>query len=171
LKIVHDRRWQRRCTPIVERRSLMEDRAARRWIWAMVVVQLAGYVFDAVWHGLIRPGVEPHTVEEMAVHLVTVHLPLYVGAGGVLIAVLAALVRASRRGAVGAALPIALVGSVVSAGAEAWHALSHLQMDTQHAPVAGTLSFVGFLVVVAALRSSSGRHHRADRSASERRAA
>lgn len=133
----------------------MEDRATRRWIRAMVLVQL--------W---------PATLSTPPLHLATVHLPLSVGAAGGLVALLAALGRAGRRAAIGIALPVAVAGSVVSAGAEAWHALSHLEMDTHHAPVAGTLSFLGFLVVVAAmLLSSCARHRRADRASSERRAA
>jgi len=49
---------------------------------------------------------------------------------------------------------------VVSAGAEGWHAASHLRLDTHHAPVAGVLSFVGFLVVVVAMSLSSWAERR-----------
>jgi len=64
----------------------MEDRSARTWIWASLILQFFGYVFDAVWHGLLSPGVEPTTVGEMVRHLGTVHLPLYIGAASVLVA-------------------------------------------------------------------------------------
>jgi hypothetical protein len=120
-------------------------------IWTAIVVQFAGYVFDALWHGLISPGVEPHTVDEMAWHLVTVHLPLYVGALAVLVTTGLALRQRSRTAA---ALPIAFAGAVISVAGEAWHAVSHLRLDTQHAPVAGRVSFVGFVVVVVAMIAS-----------------
>jgi len=57
----------------------------------------------------------------------------------------------------GVALPVALAGAVLSAGAEAWHAHDHLQLDTHTAPVAGILSVIGFLVVVIAMWLSSRR--------------
>jgi hypothetical protein len=50
---------------------------------------------------------------------------------------------------------------VLSASAEAWHAYSHLRLDTHSAPVAGILSVIGFLVVVIAmLLSHRGRGRR-----------
>jgi hypothetical protein len=68
-------------------------------------------------------------------------------------------------------LPVAVGGAALSVTAEAWHAASHLRLDTHTAPVAGILSLAGFLVVVIALvievRSSS-RNATATR---ERRAA
>jgi len=33
----------------------MEDRSARTWVWASLLLQALGYGFDAVWHGLSRP--------------------------------------------------------------------------------------------------------------------
>jgi predicted membrane protein len=150
----------------------MEDRLARTWIWASLILQFFGYVFDAVWHGLLKPGGEPTTMEDMVRHLSTVHLPLYVGAASVLISTSRALLRQMRRSVTGIALPIAFAGSVLSAGAEAWHAYSHLHLDTHSAPLAGVLSVIGFLVVVIAMFLSSGRWRRrsADRT-NERRAA
>jgi len=135
----------------------MRERSALTWIWIALGVQFAGYVFDAVWHGLIAPGVEPATVGAMIHHLATVHVPLYIGAACVVVATVAALARTPRRGI---ALPVASVGAVVSAGAEGWHAASHLRLDTHHAPVAGVLSFVGFLVVVVAMSLSSWAERR-----------
>ena len=137
----------------------MSDRSLRTWIWASVILQALGYVFDAVWHGLLNPGIEPQTVGPMARHLSTVHLPLYIGAASVLAWTSTALVRTSRRSPVGIALPIAAAGAALSAAAEAWHAYSHLRLDPHSAPVAGTLSFIGFLVVVIAM-SLSGRARR-----------
>jgi hypothetical protein len=150
----------------------MRDQSVRTWVWASLILQSLGYVFDAVWHGLLNPGVEPQTVGEMARHLSTVHLPLYIGAASVLVSTFTALVRTIGQSPSGIALPIACAGSVLSAGAEAWHAYSHLRLDTHSAPVAGTLSFVGFLVVVTAMSSSSGRRRRrAAEKANDRRAA
>ncbi len=135
----------------------MRHPSTRTWIWIALGVQLLGYVVDVVWHGLVSPGVEPATVGEMARHLGTAHLPLYVGTAGVVVATATALVRATRRGI---ALPIACVGAVVSAAAEAWHAASHLRLDTHSAPVAGMLSAVGFVVVVVAMSPSGWRGRR-----------
>jgi hypothetical protein len=150
----------------------MRGQSIRTWVWASLILQSLGYVFDAVWHGLLNPGVEPQTVGQMARHLSTVHLPLYIGAVSVLVSTSTALVLNILRSPTGIALPIACAGSVLSVGAEAWHAYSHLRLDTHSAPVAGTLSFVGFLVVVIAMSLSSGRRRRrsADK-ANARRAA
>jgi hypothetical protein len=49
----------------------------KRWLWAALALQFAGLAFDGLWHGLLRPGVEPTTFTDMLVHLGTVHLPLY----------------------------------------------------------------------------------------------
>jgi len=140
----------------------MRTSYAREWVWLCLALQLLGYVIDVLWHGWLRPGVEPATVGEMARHLATVHLVLYVGAVAAVVS-LANLVlreRAARERAsacTGLALPIALAGATLSASAEAWHAYSHLQMDLSHAPIAGSLSFVGFLTAVVAMSLSSGR--------------
>src|SRR6266550_6085339 len=88
------------------------------------------------------------------------HLPLYIGAASVLVATSRALLRQVKRSATGIALPIAFAGAVLSATAEAWHAYSHLRLDTHSAPVAGVLSVIGFLVVVIAMAVSSGRWRR-----------
>jgi len=149
----------------------MEDRASRGWIWGALVVQFLGYVFDALWHGALNPGLEPTTVSDMARHLGTVHLPLYIGAASVLVSTSAALLRQIRRSGPGIALSIACAGAVLSAGAEAWHAFSHLRLDTHTAPLAGILSVVGFIAVVAAMSLSSGpQHGRTAEAPDERRA-
>jgi hypothetical protein len=149
----------------------MEARSARTWIWVSLSLQLLGYVFDAVWHGLLNPGVEPKTVGEMAHHLATVHLPLYLGAAGVLLSTSSALASRVPRSPVSVALPIAVAGAWLSAGAEAWHALSHLRLDTHAAPIAGILSFLGYVVASAAMVSAVWARRREAVRSSRRRAA
>jgi Na+/citrate or Na+/malate symporter len=80
-----------------------------------------------------------------------VHLTLYIGAAAVLVTIGFTLGRRLRRATVGVALPIAFGSAVLSVAGEAWHAVSHLQLDTHSAPVAGSLSVAGFLAVVAAM--------------------
>ena len=138
----------------------MEDRSARAWIWAALILQGLGYLVDVVWHGLLHPGTEPSTAGEMVRHLGTVHLPLYIGAVSVAISTSWALSSEIKQSRPGIALPIAVGGAVVSAGAEAWHAYSHLRLDTHSAPLAGTLSVLGFLVVVVAMSLSAAARRR-----------
>src|SRR5919198_3681331 len=140
---------------------MMDNRSARTWVWASLILQALGYVFDAVWHGLLHPGVEPTTMGDMVRHLATVHLPLYLGAVSVLVSTSRALLRQVRRSATGLAMPIAVAGAVLSTAAEAWHAYAHLHLDTQSAPLAGTLSVLGFLVVVITMVLSRGGRRRA----------
>ena len=150
----------------------MQGRSARTWIWASLILQFLGYVLDATWHGLLNPGVEPTTVGEMVRHLGTVHLPLYIGAASVLVSTSRALMRQARRSAIGIAMPVAFAGAVLSTAAEAWHAYSHLRLDTHSAPIAGALSVIGFFVVVIAMSLSSGRWRRGTvDTTNERRAA
>ena len=133
----------------------MSGRSPHTWIWASIVLQAVGYAIDVVWHGLLNPGVEPATVHDMARHLGTVHLPLYIGAASVLVSTGLALLHHVRRSTHGGgALLLAFVGAVLSASAEAWHGYSHLHLDTHHARVAGTLSAVGFLVVAVTMWQS-----------------
>ena len=127
-----------------------QARSDRLWIWAALGLQLVGYIVDFAWHGLVQPGAEPATRRDMTRHLVTVHAPLYIGAACVLITILRAMVhRAPYALAVGP-LAVALAGAVLSAGAEGWHAWSHLHLETEHAPLAGVLSLVGYFVVTGA---------------------
>ena len=149
----------------------MRDHSARRWIGVALVVQCLGYVVDAVWHGWLSPGVEPRTLGEMARHLGTVHLALYLGAAGVLFATSRGLVRDLRRAGLGVAQPIAVAGSLLTAGAEAWHAYAHLRLDTHGAPIAGSLSVVGFLVVVITMAVSGRTRRRRTEAARGRRVA
>jgi len=147
----------------------MDGRSFRGWIWAALCLQLVGYVVDAVWHGLLSPGVEPQNVGEMIRHLGTVHLPLYVGAASVLVATSTALARGGGR-SIGVA--VAAAGGWLSAGAEAWHAYAHLRLDTHTAPIAGGLSLLGFLVATLAMATSGwARRRRAARPSVGRRAA
>jgi hypothetical protein len=150
----------------------MNDRSIRSWIWASLALQLAGYAWDAVWHGLLNPGAEPQTRAEMARHLATVHLPLYIGAASVLAWTSWALLRAAGRSAAGIALPVAFTGALVSVIGEAWHAYAHLQMSTASGPIAGSLSFVGFVIIVGAMWAGRGRRrHAMDTTNEGRRAA
>src|SRR2546425_9309518 len=96
-------------------------RIVRGWIWAALALQAVGLAFDGVWHGLIRPGVEPTTFAEMIVHLGTVHLPLYLGVLSVVISSGWAFVE-RRSGSAGG-----LSGALLAAAAGAWHPSIHLR--------------------------------------------
>jgi hypothetical protein len=144
---------------------------ARRWVWAAVALQLGGLVYDAAWHGLLHPGVEPQTRREMAIHLVTVHLPLYVGVLSVFVTTLSALVGQLRRSSARPAWWVAAFGASVSLVGETWHAVSHLQLDTHAGPVAGSLSPVGLILVAAALWRAGRVARRAGSAGAQRRAA
>jgi cytochrome bd-type quinol oxidase subunit 2 len=152
---------------------LMTDRTARRWIWVAVAAQAIGYIVDAFWHARLEPGNEPATVAEMARHLATVHMPLYVGAACVLVATSVALEQRTRYAPAGIARPVALAGAALSAFAECWHAIAHLSLDTRHAPLFGILSVAGFLIVIGATAVSRGTRRRrpADARGSRRAAA
>jgi hypothetical protein len=134
--------------------SMRDARTARAWIWAALGLQLVGFAFDAVWHGLLSPGVEPTTFTEMLVHLGTVHLPLYLGVLSVLITTGWALVE-RRSGSA-----IAFAGALISTVAEAWHASIHLRLSTRGGPIAEGVAMVGFVTVVIAVwvRGSQERH-------------
>ena len=140
----------------------------REWVWLSLALQLLGYVIDVLWHGWIRAGVEPSTVGQMARHLATVHLVLYAGAAAVVVSLAVLVAQERSRSRPGVALPIALAGAVLSASAEAWHAYSHLRMDTAHAPIAGSLSFIGFVTAVVAMSRSPDRRDAATRRAGRR---
>jgi hypothetical protein len=129
------------------------------WIWAALSVQLFGLAFDAVWHGLLNPDFEAVTVDQMVRHLSTVHLPLYIGVLSLLVTTAWALIDQIRRSNIGAALPVAFAGAVVSTAGEIWHAYTHLQLSTHSGPIAGITSSFGFIVVVTALWLE-GRHNR-----------
>jgi hypothetical protein len=124
---------------------MREARTARAWIWAALALQFAGLAFDGLWHGLLRPGIEPTTFTEMLVHLGTVHLPLYLGVLGVLITTGWAWVE-RRSGS-----PIAFAGALLSTAAEAWHAAIHLRLNTRGGPIAEGVAMIGFVVVVIAV--------------------
>ena len=141
-----------------------------QWIWVAIALQLIGYVVEVLWHALL-PGAEPTTRNEMARHLATVHLPLYVGAVSVLVSTLVELVRRRARGPLGMALKVAVAGAALSVGAEAWHAASHLRLDTHTAPIAGMLSAVGFLAAVIAVVIDARRAARKKADAAHQRRA
>jgi uncharacterized BrkB/YihY/UPF0761 family membrane protein len=132
---------------------------SRILIWTALGVQLAGLVVDIVWHAL-HSDFEAVTTEQMLVHLGTVHIPIYVGVLCVLLTTAWALIDQARRPPIGAAFPVAFVGALVSTLGEVWHAYRHLQLDTHGAPIAGAVSFAGFLVVAAAMWASARRDRR-----------
>jgi hypothetical protein len=156
-----------------------QARADRLWIWAALGLQLTGYAIDFAWHGLVNPDAEPATRRDMIRHLTTVHAPLYIGTACVFLAIVRAMAHRTSRffpGAphalAGGPLVVALAGAVLSVGAEAWHAYEHLQLDTRHAPLAGSLSVVGYLVAAIAtiVGGRRARRHGSD-SVSRRHAA
>ena len=92
-------------------------RKSRMLIWAALAVQFAGLIVDIVWHAL-HSDFEARTVEQMAVHLGTIHIPIYVGVLCVLLATAWALIDQARRPPIGAAFPVAFLGAMVSAAGE-----------------------------------------------------
>ena len=136
-------------------------RTARGFIWAALSLQVAGLAWDGIWHGLVRPRVEPTTFRDMLVHLGTVHLLLYVGVLGVLITTGWALVERRSRAAP------AFAGALLSTIAEAWHASIHLRLSTSGGPIAESVAVVGLLVVVVSVWAG-GRDERRGRAASSR---
>jgi hypothetical protein len=135
-------------------------KSTRQWIWWAISLQALGYLIDIVWHRLVSRGVEPSTLSEMARHLATVHLSLYLGCASVLVATAVALIHRPRESRREPAPAMAFAGAALSAAAEAWHAYSHLQLDTHHAPIAGILSVIGFVVVVVATLTSPSARER-----------
>jgi len=134
-------------------------RRHRTLIWTAVGVQVAGLIVDILWHAL-HSDFEAKTVEQMVVHLGTIHIPIYVGVLCVLLTTAWALIDQARRPPIGAAFPVAFVGALVSIAGEAWHAFSHLQLSTNTAPIAGTVSFVGLVIVATAMWASGRRDGR-----------
>lgn len=129
------------------------------WIWTSLIVQTLGYMYDAAWHGLLNPGFEPTSRAEMTRHLLTVHLPLYIGVASLAASTSVALLH-HVRSQWGLTPAAAFAGAVLSAGAEVWHAASHLRLDTHSGPIAGTVSFIGFLVALVAVFLSTTRRRR-----------
>ena len=134
-------------------------RKSRMLIWAALAVQFAGLIVDIVWHAL-HADFEARTIEQMAVHLGTIHIPIYVGVLCVLLATAWALIDQARRPPIGAAFPVAFLGALISSAGELWHAYLHLHLDTHGGPVAAVISFAGFLIVVTAMWISGRRDRR-----------
>src|SRR5262249_56925017 len=107
--------------------------------------------YDAIWPGLLRPGVDPATRREMATHLLPVHLPLYIGVAAVLVTTLWAFIEALRDGRAGGAWWAAAFGALLSAVGETWHAGMHLQLDAHARAAAGSLSPGGLILVARGL--------------------
>jgi len=146
-------------------------RKSRILIWTALSVQLAGLIIDIVWHAL-HSDFEATTTEQMLVHLGTVHIPIYIGVLCVLLTTGWALIDQARRPPIGAAFPVAFVGALISTAGEAWHAYRRMQLDTHHAAIAGAVSFVGFLIVAAAMWAGGRRdRRRASADVDQRRAA
>ena len=139
-------------------------------IWTSLTLQLAGVVFDAFWHAE-HSDFDAVTGNEMIEHLRTVHLPIYIGVFFVVMTTALALLRQIERSERGAALPIAFAGALISAAGESWHAYTHMQLSTHGGPLAASVSFLGFLVVVGAMWLSRGGRRRAAEDVDRRRAA
>ena len=86
----------------------------------------------------------------MVRHLVTVHLPLYIGVLSVLVATTWGVASAVRQSRSGPAWWMAAFGALLSAVGETWHAAAHLQLNTHVGGVAGILSPVGWVIVALA---------------------
>jgi hypothetical protein len=134
------------------------------WIRLSVIVQVAGLMFDALWHGVLRPGMEPRTTGEMVVHLGTVHLVLYVGVIGLLASTAWVFAKRGPRAIGGTARLVACLGAVLQAIGETWHAVSHLRLHAN--PLPELFGFGGLIVAVAATfvaqRAESRRAARPD---------
>jgi uncharacterized BrkB/YihY/UPF0761 family membrane protein len=107
----------------------------------------------------------------MAVHLGTIHIPIYVGVLCVLLATAWALIDQARRPPISAAFPVAFLGALISVAGETWHAYLHLHLDTHGGPIAAVISFAGFLIVVAAMWINGRRDRRKPADVAQRRAA
>jgi hypothetical protein len=124
---------------------MRDARTARAWILAALALQLAGLVFDGVWHGLLHPGVEPTTFGDMVVHLATVHVLIYLGVLCALVTTGWALLE-RRRGSAAA-----VAGALLAVLGESWHAAIHLRLSTRGGPLAEGVALVGFAIVAAAV--------------------
>jgi hypothetical protein len=142
----------------------------RRLIWASLALELAGLMFDVFWHA-VHPEFAAATRTEMIEHLSSVHLPIYIGVFCVVLTTALALLDQIERSERDAAMPIAFAGALISAAGESWHAYTHLQLYTHGGPLAASVSFFGFLVVVSALWLSRGHRRRAVDDIDQRRAA
>ena len=150
---------------------MRDSRTARRCIWCALAVQVAGLAYDAAWHGVIHSGAEPATRREMALHLLTVHLPLYVGVAAVLVTTLWAFFEALVQRRAGGGWWLAMAGAVLSTVGEAWHAVMHLRLDTHAGALAGSLSPIGLILVAGAVWRAGRRRYGRAADGGQRRAA
>jgi hypothetical protein len=148
----------------------------RRWIGAALVLQAVGFAYDALWHGFLHPGAEPQTRQEMVRHLVTVHLPLYIGVLSVLATTAWGFAGAIRHSRSAGARSVAAFGALLSAVGETWHAAAHLQLNTARRrdgrkPVTGGVSHCGRRDVAGAraVERRCGRRRSAPGGVSQRR--
>src|SRR5262249_15887498 len=93
--------------------GMSRRRRHRTLIWTAVGVQVAGLIVDIIWHA-VHSDFEAKTVEQMVVHLGTIHIPIYVGVLCVLLTTAWALIDQARRPPIGAAFPVAFLGGLVS---------------------------------------------------------
>jgi len=133
---------------------------ATKGVRLSIGVQAAGFVIDALWHGVLSPGAEPATTAAMAIHLATIHLVFYVGVLGFFASMMRVLIDHGVRGPGGGALVVAFAGAVVQVAGEMWHAVSHLRL--RGTPTPEFVAYGGLIVAVAAFffaRRSAGYSH------------
>ena len=133
---------------------------ATRGVYLSIAVQVAGFVIDALWHGVLSHDAEPATTADMAIHLATIHLVFYVGVLGLFASVVRALIDHGMPHPGGGALTVAFVGAVVQVAGETWHAVSHLRL--RGTPTPEFVAYGGLVVAVAAFffaRRSAGYSH------------
>ena len=138
-------------------------RRARTNIWAAVTVEIIGLAIDALWHGVLAAEVEPQTRVEMARHLASVHLVLYVGIAALFVATAWALVDQVWNGGAGVAPAIAFAGATMQVIGEIWHATSHLHL--QPYPTPELAGFVGLALAMVATAVAGRRARRVDQGA------
>ena len=143
----------------------------RTWMWIWLGVECVGLAYDFAWHGFLNPGFDATTMDEMVKHLSTVHLPLYFGVAGMLVSSTWGLIDHLRRSETGLAIPGAFVGSLIQTAGETWHAYSHLQLTTHTGPIAFSVSFIGMVIVAAALVAGRRGDRRRAAGVGERRRA
>lgn len=131
--------------------------SSRSLIWLAVAIQLLAFLWEALWHGLLNPAFEHKvTVAEMRRHLLTVHIPFYVGILALLLATGWALLERARRRETGPWIPIAFGAALGQFVGQVWDAWAHLRLS-HGGPIAWTLMMLGLVGVPIALWLDSRR--------------
>ena len=143
----------------------MWERPARG-VRLSIGVQVAGFVIDAIWHGILSGGAEPATTAGMAIHLATIHLVFYIGVLGLFASLLRLFLDHGPRGLGGGALMVAFAGSVVQVIGETWHAVSHLRLRAT--PTPELVAYGGLVVAVAAFLVARRATHTGSRDGGRR---